>query len=255
MAINSITSAVKKMPFETRLILDSTLKMAPMFFLYPPTLVKVNPGETAILECPSVGNPVPKAIWSRPNEMIANNRTTILSFGLQITNVVPADRGNYYCNSDNGIAPQLRHTVVLEVLESPTIVKAPASTLTNESGSLFIDCVATGYPKPSIKWMINGDNVQWDADIQTNGSTIYIKSVEKRHAGIIQCFAKNEAGEVNESNLLQVQPKQILNGGDVLVDPLGPVPGAKPNLDSGGKSTRGRKKHKHRKFFRSEDIF
>jgi hypothetical protein len=36
-----------------------------------------------------------------------------------------------------------------------------------------------------------------------------ITPVEKRHAGIYQCFATNELGTVSESVMLQVLPKQV----------------------------------------------
>jgi hypothetical protein len=36
-----------------------------------------------------------------------------------------------------------------------------------------------------------------------------ITQVEKRHAGIYQCFATNELGSVYGSVMLQVSPKQV----------------------------------------------
>ncbi|XP_055699871.1 interference hedgehog isoform X3 [Phlebotomus papatasi] len=250
-AMNSITNTDIKIPRRTDLNVTETPRTAPTFLSQPPSVITVKPGATAILECPGIGNPVPKAVWSRPDMSIFNNRTLFVPYGLQITKVVPEDRGNYVCRLDNGISPALAHTIRLDVLEAPTIIEGPRATLTNESDMLHLDCHARGYPEPMITWMINGIDVQRDPLIHSNGSSLFIKSVQKKHAGIVQCFAKNAAGEVNEGNLLQVNPKQI--PGEIEVSPLGSVPeSTKSSIDHPGKQKGGgRKKHKHRKFFRT----
>uniref|UniRef100_A0A1L8DJX5 Interference hedgehog n=2 Tax=Nyssomyia neivai TaxID=330878 RepID=A0A1L8DJX5_9DIPT len=244
-AVNSITETEIKIPRRTDLSITNTTKAAPIFLSQPPSVITVKPGATAILECPGVGNPVPKAVWSRPDVSILNNRTLFVPYGLQITKIIPEDRGNYVCRLDNGISPVLIHTIRLDVLEAPAIIEGPRATLTNESDMLHLDCHAKGYPEPQITWMINGVDVQWDSLIHSNGSSLFIKSVQKRHAGIVQCFAKNAAGEVNEGNLLQVNPKQI--PGEIEVSPLGSVPeSTKSSIDHAGKQKGGgRKKHKH----------
>lgn len=68
-------------------------------------------------------------------------------------------------------------------------------------------------------------------------------------AGIIQCFAKNDVAEVSESKLLQVKPKPI-SGGMIGTQPLGTIPHfSKNNRERNSKLGKGRKKHKHSKFF------
>lgn len=217
----------------------------PSFLVQPPSLVSVKPGTTAILECPGIGSPVPKATWSRPEASISNNRTSVLSYGLQILNVRNEDRGRYVCRLDNGITPVLVHTIRLEVLEAPTILQGPVDTLTDEGESLELDCVAKGYPMPTIYWLINGIDTRYDRAVRVNATKMVIRSIEKRHAGIVQCFAKNDVGEVYESKLLQVQPKQI--SGESSLQTLGEIPHTTKmnNHDRGGKAGKGRKKHKH----------
>ncbi|GAB0091524.1 Interference hedgehog [Sergentomyia squamirostris] len=247
-AVNSITGQEMQIPRRTDLKVTYTPKTPPTFLSQPPSVITVKPGATAILECPGIGNPVPKAVWSRPDVLMSNNRTLYVPYGLQINKVIPEDRGNYVCRLDNGITPVLVHTIRLDVLEVPTIIDGPRATLTNESDMLHLDCHARGYPEPTISWMINGIDVQWDSLIHSNGSSLFIKSVQKRHAGIVQCFAKNVAGEITEGNLLQVIPKQII--GEIEPSPLGTVPeSTKSSNEHPGKQKGGsRKKHKHRKF-------
>lgn len=209
-AVNSITGNEIKLLQKIELVVESTTKSAPKFLVNPVRKFSIKPGATAILECPGVANPIPKAVWSRPDAAIYNNRTTVLSYGLQILDVIPEDRGMYVCRLDNGITPVLVHTIQLEVQEAPSIAEGPQETLTNESESLELRCTARGYPTPTVYWMINGANTRWDPLIKSNGSSLIIETVQKKHAGIVQCFAKNDAGEVSGEKVVKLQLKSEL---------------------------------------------
>ncbi|XP_053693897.1 interference hedgehog-like [Sabethes cyaneus] len=242
-AVNSITGNEIKLPQKTTILVEYTPRSSPRA-IYKPQNVSTTPGSTVLLECTGVANPIPQPSWSRRDAFPISDRSQVLPYGLQISNVVPEDQGEYLCRLDNGVEPALLHTIKLTVLEAPKIIEPPRPTLTNESESLELECVARGSPTPEIYWMINGDPTKWDRLIKANGSKLFIKSVEKKHAGIVQCFARNEVGEVSESNLLQVNPKQIPGGAGA--PPLGSVPsGSKFGNEHGGKRQKGGKKHKH----------
>ncbi|XP_058455056.1 interference hedgehog-like isoform X2 [Malaya genurostris] len=242
-AVNSITGNELKLPQKTTILVEYTPRSSPKA-IYKPQNVSVVPGSTALLECTGVANPIPKPSWSRRDGLPIGDHSQVLPYGLQINNVLPEDQGEYVCRLDNGVEPTLVHTIKLTVLELPQIIEPPRATLTNESESLELQCIATGSPTPDIYWMINGDYTKWDRLIRSNGSKLFIKSVEKKHAGIVQCFARNEVGEVSESSLLQVNPKQIPGG--IGSPPLGSVPsGSKFGNDHGSKRQKGGKKHKH----------
>lgn len=212
----------------------------------PPKVFSAKPGEKVLLECPGVANPVPKATWSRPvnNFDLNSERITVLGYGLQITDVRPDDEGTYICRLDNGENPVKVHTMTLNVLQMPKIVEAPKTSLTNESDRLELHCRATGSPAPDIYWMINGENTRYDSFITSQGSRLIIRSVEKRHAGIVQCFARNEVGEVNEGALLQVNPKQIDGEGKPI--PLGMPQRSKSRNNN--RTPNERRKNRGRKF-------
>lgn len=212
----------------------------------PPSIFSAKPGDKVLLECPGVANPTPKAIWSRPDKNLElhSNRISVLGYGLQITNVRPDDEGTYICQLDNGENPVKVHTIRFNVLHMPHIVEAPKTTLTNESDRLELHCRASGSPEPVIYWMINGENTRFDPLITSQGSRLVIRSVEKKHAGIVQCFARNEVGEVNEGALLQVNPKQIDGEGKQI--PLG-IP-QKSRSRNNNRAPNERRKSKGRKF-------
>lgn len=246
-AINSITSRELQTPQKTILVVDFTHRHAPTFLSSVQQKFAAKPGTTIILECPGVANPPPKAIWSRPHGRLPHSAVT-LPYGLKLVNVTPNDEGNYTCRLDNGIAPALSHTMTLTVLQTPEIIEPPKASLTNESDSLELECIAEGSPQPKVYWMINGNNTKWDPLIQTKGTKLFIASVEKRHAGIVQCFAKNDAGETTSSDLLRVNPKQILGESDVI--PLGTFPTTSKGVsEHPGRNRNKKQKHKYRKFY------
>lgn len=221
---------------------------SPSFLVPPPSRISVMKGETAILECPGIGFPQPKAIWSRPNASIAGDRTSVFRYGLQIVNAQPEDTDLYICRLDNGFSPGLTLSIQLEVQKAPVIVRSPFVNITDEGNTLELECIADGSPMPKITWLINSERMRNDGNVHVDGSRLFIRSVEKKHAGIVQCFAKNNIGEAFDTKLLQVKPKQISADGNL--QPLGTIPhlNKQNGHDRGNKGGKGRKKHKHSKF-------
>lgn len=247
-ATNAITGKELRLPQVIDLRVDYTDRTPPYFLLQQPaTLMTARPGDTVVLECPGVGSPRPSAVWSSPNVAnIYHNRSRVLAYGLQITDVRPEDQGSYVCRLDNGIAPVLVHMIKLNVLERPRISRGPNSTLTNEGDPVTLECQASGHPEPEIYWLLNGDDASLDNETLIEHNRLVIHHVQKRHAGVVQCFARNQLGEVSpgscpipipspslhlsflpvslqtsEGNLLRVNPLQISGEYE---QPLGTVP-------------------------------
>jgi brother of ihog len=222
--MNTLAGVEVKMLQRYSLMVTPTPRSTPTFLLEPPTSFFAKLGESVILECPGVSNPIPKATWSRPNGNLDfhDHRINIFGYGLQINDVRLEDQGTYICRLDNGEKPVKVHTMEFNILQMPEIVAAPRTSLTNESDRLELECRVKGYPKSEIYWLINGENTKFDSLITQEEFKLIISSVQKRHAGIVQCFARNELGEVNEGALLQVNPKQIDGEGKPI--PLGGIP-------------------------------
>lgn len=92
--------------------------------------------------------------------------------------------------------------------ESPIV--SNLSTIEIKEGKNFdTECTVTGTPDPTITWLINGQSVTNDGNIEAIGNKIYFTPIEKRHAGIIQCFATNAVGTNSRYAFIKVYPKQI----------------------------------------------
>lgn len=243
-AVNTVTSTEIRLAQRYSIIVAATPRSPPTFLLQQATEFSARPGDEIILECPGISNPVSKATWSRPDNSLdlSSDHMTIYGYGLHIRNVRIDDEGTYICRLDNGDVKI--HTMRLNVLQLPQIIETPRNSLTNESDRLELNCRAVGSPEPQIYWIINGEDTRFDPLISIQGTRLIISSVEKRHAGIVQCFARNEVGEVNEGALLQVNPKQIDGEGKPI--PLG-IPHKTSRTKHSHRVTHERKRSKGRK--------
>ncbi|XP_020802622.1 interference hedgehog isoform X2 [Drosophila serrata] len=246
-ATNAITGEELSLPQAIELRVDYTDRTAPFFLQRPPSELSARPGETVVLECPGVGSPRPEAVWSSPNlTRIHHNRSRTLPYGFQISDVRPEDQGSYVCLLDNGIAPPQGHMIKLSVLQRPIIQSGPAATLTNETSSLELECRATGNPQPEIYWLLNGRDATADPEARVyEQGKLRLERVQKRHAGVVQCFARNSLGETSEANMLRVNPLDISGEEEPILGPFPirhePSPASTPSAGTKNKGGRRRR--------------
>lgn len=128
--------------------------------------------------------------------------------GLKIVNVTSTDDGVYECAYQNFLGV-LSHKITLSYNEAPSIIEGPENSDVKEGDFLDLECTVRGTPEPLVSWLLNGNSVLNDSSIEAVGNQIYFRPVEKRHAGILQCFASNIIQTVYSSANLEVIPKQI----------------------------------------------
>ena len=109
------------------------------------------------------------------------------------------------------------YIIILIAILDPPVIRAPPQDddsyvdrerVAGETSVTYI-CNATGTPTPTITWYYNGDTVM-EPGVSVMGSVLSIPSLEARHSGIYQCFARNEfKGRVREDSriwILEVRP-------------------------------------------------
>ncbi|XP_072373434.1 muscle, skeletal receptor tyrosine protein kinase-like isoform X2 [Scyliorhinus torazame] len=128
----------------------------------PPTDVRVLLGSKVVLPCRTMGNPKPAISWIKDESALKKDhpRTSVLESGnLRIRSVQIEDAGQYRCLARNSLGLEYSRSVTLEVQVPARIVKAPASQNVSFGSEVILQCKATGFPIPIIKWLENGKAV------------------------------------------------------------------------------------------------
>uniref|UniRef100_A0A665W8G3 Contactin 4 n=1 Tax=Echeneis naucrates TaxID=173247 RepID=A0A665W8G3_ECHNA len=116
-----------------------------------PEVVQVAKGSTVKLECFALGNPVPSITWRRMDGVPFPRKVDMrkASGVLEIPYFQQEDAGTYECVAENSrgmntVKGKLSFYDVQKLIDD----------------SLVWECKATGKPKPSYRWMKNGENLE-----------------------------------------------------------------------------------------------
>ncbi|KAH9636874.1 hypothetical protein HF086_010655 [Spodoptera exigua] len=163
----------------------------------------VKPNGVLRLWCGAVSTPPPKISWSLEGEgelkAFANQHM------LMISPFTPANEGVYACSA-NGI----RRSWKVLALQPPHWDGNVSVSTPNEGGRAHVTCGNSfGQPPPQVYWVLNSEVLKNEKGIKANNTDLFIEHVEKRHAGIVQCFACNSLGCAYGAGMLSVVPLQI----------------------------------------------
>ncbi|KAK9512348.1 hypothetical protein O3M35_000794 [Rhynocoris fuscipes] len=209
-ATNYITGQIIDSPLKVTLTVEPPGEPASPRFLYTPQAKYiVQTGQNVSVECSGVGTPPPNVTWRRLNGALPKERADLTVGALRLTDIKPSDQGQYVCELSNGVPPMVAHLVTIEVQVGPAVNKGPSDAVVEENNDTELNCEASGAPTPNITWLLNGESVDNDSHISPQGGKLLIKKIQKRHAGIYQCFATNAVGTTYGSGMIQVSPIQV----------------------------------------------
>uniref|UniRef100_A0A8C6UJ02 Contactin 4 n=1 Tax=Neogobius melanostomus TaxID=47308 RepID=A0A8C6UJ02_9GOBI len=198
-----------------------------------PEVVHVAKGSTVKLECFALGNPVPSVTWRRTDGVPFPRKVDMrkASGVLEIPYFQQEDAGTYECVAENSRG---MNTVKgkLSFYAPPHLTEKPQDEQKLIDDSLVWECKATGKPKPSYRWMKNGENLESTEErIQVVNGALSISRLTLSDTGMYQCVAGNKHGEVYsnaELRVIAVAPDFSLSqlksqtlvkvGGDVLIE-------------------------------------
>ncbi|XP_026873742.2 LOW QUALITY PROTEIN: contactin-3 [Electrophorus electricus] len=198
-----------------------------------PETMSVAKGLTVKLECFALGNPVPAISWKRvdgapfPRKVDVSRASSVL----EIPYFQQEDAGQYECVTENDRGKNAVKGK-LSFYAPPHLVERPQDVQKAIDDSLVWECKAIGKPKPSYKWLKNGEPLDTFEDrIQVVNGALYISSLTLADTGLYQCVAENRHGRVfgnAELRVIAVAPDfsdsvlkaQTLarQGGDVLIE-------------------------------------
>lgn len=91
------------------------------------------------------------------------------SGSLEVDELVPSDRGSYQCNVTSGTHSVLSSKSTLNIksnagvpenFASPSFSTVPMPQIVRDGDiDVTFECTANGNPKPSIKWLKNGEDI------------------------------------------------------------------------------------------------
>ncbi|KAK7916148.1 hypothetical protein WMY93_011909 [Mugilogobius chulae] len=214
---------------------------------FPETL-HVFKGSSVKLECFALGNPVPSISWRRadgnplPGKIKINHSSGVL----EIPYFRPEDAGVYECVAQNSrgrnaARGQLMFYDVEHLHWAQTLKDTQMAIDTN----LQWECKALGKPRPTYRWLKNGQTLTSQGRHYVESGTLSISRISLSDAGMYQCVAQNDLGAVYASAELKVvasppdftqrpvrKSTVVQKGGELLLEcrPLPPL----GRLSSGG---------------------
>ncbi|CAG5984343.1 unnamed protein product [Menidia menidia] len=179
----------------------------PKIEVHFPDKLHVSKGSSVKLECFALGNPVPSISWRRadgnplPGKIKINHSAGVL----EIPYFRPEDAGVYECEAINSrgrnvAKGQLMFQNVEHLHWSQTLKDAYMAIDAN----LQWECKAIGKPRPTYRWLKNGQPVTETRRVRVEAGRLTISKISLSDSGMYQCVAENEFGSVYASAELKV---------------------------------------------------
>ena len=142
-------------------------------------VLRVMQGDDAVLTCKAEANPDVRSLkWYREGQLVSNSPTHVLKA------VKPEDSNEYTCVAQNGVEPDGRATVKLDVLYGPN-VKVISEREANQGDRVTVDCQVDSNPEPSkVYWIREGD------DFRQDGPMLNIERASPKDDGLYYCVAE-----------------------------------------------------------------
>ncbi|KAM6238253.1 cell adhesion molecule-related/down-regulated by oncogenes isoform 1-T2 [Porphyrio hochstetteri] len=193
----------------------------------PKPVLAAEEGGTALIGC-RVPESNPKAqvrfqVRGKWLEQSTDNYLILPSGNLQILNVSLEDRGSYKCAAYNPVTHELRVepagrklTVTRSSSSGFHILHplAPQSMAASRHSSLMLECVVSGLPPSSIRWVKDGRDALRKSRWKLLHSHLVTDRLEASDSGNYSCVVGNESGVVKYVNysLTVLEPASISKG-------------------------------------------
>uniref|UniRef100_A0A8C8VLB6 Obscurin-like protein 1 n=1 Tax=Pelusios castaneus TaxID=367368 RepID=A0A8C8VLB6_9SAUR len=202
---------------------------APRFLAYPHTST-VQSGADAVLKCQITGDPRPSIIWEKdksPLKLLGRFHVQAEGdvYSLSISQVTPADSGQYVCKAKNAIGETyVAATLQVEVGELqpegdpedmlPSFLAKPLSLQVCRGEDVVFTCRVSGQPSPVLVWEKDGRKLSdlFESSHFSVGKEpkdwhfLKIFSTRPPDGGVYVCRARNRSGEALGAAVLLVDP-------------------------------------------------
>uniref|UniRef100_G3PC47 Contactin-2 n=1 Tax=Gasterosteus aculeatus aculeatus TaxID=481459 RepID=G3PC47_GASAC len=176
-------------------------KSAPSIKVRFPAETYTLAGHAAHLECFAYGNPVPKLRWRKVDGLMPSKAGSSAEAPILILpDLSFDDEGLYECEAYNSEGSDT-HQGRINVQAQPEWLQVMSDSEVEISSELLWSCIAAGKPRPSVRWLRNGQPLS----TQVNGARLRISNLALEDSGMYQCVAENKHGTVYSTAELRVQ--------------------------------------------------
>nr|XP_018668081.2 hemicentin-1 [Ciona intestinalis] len=159
--------------------------------------------------------PPPAITWFKNSRPFLLHPGVTLSDGdrqLDIRWAHEQDTGMFHCEAVN-VAGRKKKYFRLKVLVLPTISGQQFNRQRHVVGDrIRMMCDPDGVPIPTITWTKNGEDIDTDTDVQSEGRVLVIQSAQVSHTGEFVCNATNIAGtDTKHYDITVFEPPHIVD--------------------------------------------
>ncbi|XP_066248839.1 neuroglian isoform X1 [Euwallacea similis] len=191
--------------------------LAVPYFIEEPKVITAAEDETAEFRCQAGGVPEPEIKWifnGRPIEQAPkNDRRRIEQGRLIIERLVKSDTANYGCNATNSLGYVYKDVYVNVQALSPEITEAPRDTAAVDDQSINMTCKVMGAPRPTIKWIRNGEELTGGRFRVQESGDLLITDIQFDDRGNYTCYAENKLGKASANARLDVKEHTYITDG------------------------------------------
>ncbi|KAG9352784.1 hypothetical protein JZ751_017360, partial [Albula glossodonta] len=183
----------------------SPRKSAPNIKVRFPSDTYALAGQATQLECFAYGNPVPTVRWRKVDGVLPSKADTS-NDGLIL--ILPdlgfEDEGTYECEAQNSEGRDT-HQGRITVQAQPEWLQVMSDSEVEISSQLRWSCMAAGKPRPSVRWLRNGQPLVTQDRVEVNSGLLKISNLTLEDSGMYQCVAENKHGTIYSNAELRVQ--------------------------------------------------
>lgn len=182
-------------------------------FTQIPTNITVKTGDTVKLICAASGDPTPEISWKKDGGVdfpAARERRMNVMPSDHLFFIVDAkttDMGVYSCAAKNPAGTIIANSS-LTVLQEPSFVRVMENKEVTSGGSVVLQCMISGSPKPVLKWSKDGTSITLSERHYLTGDDqlLVIIGAEASDAGTYECEITNDLGTKKDMIELRVLP-------------------------------------------------
>ncbi|KAM9861346.1 neogenin 1a [Aulostomus maculatus] len=188
-------------------------------FVTQPAPATVPVGDSQVMACEVNSDLVPFTHWEKDRQPLelSTRLLQLPSGALVISNATETDAGLYRCLVENVGSSKTSDEAQLQILpetgeeRKPEFLVQPVPVTKVVGASVLLPCVASGYPAPHIRWLLE-DKLLEESESRFEvlaGGSLQISNLTEEDAGVYTCVAEtaNTTIEVQAQLTVQVPPE------------------------------------------------